>query len=162
MEILKGDPYCSMCYAIKAKKGILLIDTGDGSINFDFKPALVILTHNHKDHTLGCKKNWNIYLHELDFKNNNEYSYVPENANIIDFKNIEWGEWNFKILHTPGHTPGSICLYDVNKKTLFSGDTLFHNGVGRTDLGGNPKQLENSLALLRKLKINNLFPGHDI
>ncbi|MCC7569924.1 MBL fold metallo-hydrolase [Candidatus Micrarchaeota archaeon] len=162
MKILKGGPYSSVCYALESEKGILLIDTGDGSVKFDFEPALAILTHNHSDHTKGVKDNWeNVYLHPNDFKKN-EYSFIPKKIKKLDFENIKWGNWNLDILHTPGHTPGSICLYDKNKKVLFSGDTIFNGGgVGRTDLGGNPIQMKQSLSLLKKLKIEKLFPGHE-
>lgn len=160
IKILRGGPFSSLCYCLESDKGILLIDTGDGTVPINFDPSLVILTHNHKDHTMGVKPYWTVYLHPLDFQPN-EYSYIPPNAKPLNFDHIKWGEWNLKIIHTPGHTPGSICLYDTNKKILFSGDTLFHNGVGRTDLGGNEKQLKNSLKKIKKLEISKLCPGHE-
>lgn len=74
---------------------------------------------------------------------------------------IRVGNFSLRVLHTPGHTPGSICLYGDNK--LFSGDTLFAGGIGRTDLaGGNAKELQKSI----KEKILTLpdevvvYPGH--
>jgi len=74
---------------------------------------------------------------------------------------IRVGGFSLRILHTPGHTPGSICLYGDNK--LFSGDTLFAGGIGRTDLaGGNLRELQKSI----KDKILTLpdevvvYPGH--
>lgn len=74
---------------------------------------------------------------------------------------IRVGGFSLRILHTPGHTPGSICLYGDNK--LFSGDTLFAGGIGRTDLaGGNLKELQESikdkiLALTDEVVV---YPGH--
>ena len=69
---------------------------------------------------------------------------------------------NVSILSTPGHTPGSICLYFPEDKVLFSGDTLFHMGYGRTDLpGGNFSQLIDSLDRLFALPSDvQVFPGH--
>ena len=72
-------------------------------------------------------------------------------------------EW--RVLSTPGHTPGSICLYNENQKVLISGDTLFaYGGYGRTDMyGGDEAQIMKSLARLRK-EIpagTHVFPGHD-
>ena len=70
-------------------------------------------------------------------------------------------EWS--VLHTPGHSPGSICLYNEDENTLISGDTLFaDNGFGRTDLrGGNYAQLMKSLSRLEKLPAGTkLLPGH--
>ena len=67
-----------------------------------------------------------------------------------------------QIIHTPGHTPGSVCLYDAQEGVLFSGDTLFRMGYGRTDLpGGNTSQLIQSLGLLFDLPDEvRVFPGH--
>ncbi|MGI5172996.1 MBL fold metallo-hydrolase [Treponema sp. OMZ 840] len=69
-------------------------------------------------------------------------------------------EW--RIIHTPGHSPGSICLYNKAEKILLSGDTLFASSCGRTDLaGGNVKQLKQSLALLLQLPADTrVCPGH--
>ena len=67
-----------------------------------------------------------------------------------------------EVLETPGHTPGSICLYWPEEKTLISGDTLFQMGYGRTDLpGGNMSQLINSLDHLFTLPSDTkVYPGH--
>lgn len=75
---------------------------------------------------------------------------------------IKAGKLSFKVIETPGHTEGSICLYEPNKKILFSGDTLFNKNIyGRTDLpGGNKEQLKKSINKLKKLKIRKLYPGH--
>lgn len=70
----------------------------------------------------------------------------------------------WKIIHTPGHTPGSVCLYNESDKYLISGDTLFYHSFGRTDLyGGNESELFKSLKLLRNLiKYDTLvYPGHE-
>lgn len=66
------------------------------------------------------------------------------------------------IIHTPGHTPGSICLFWEKEKVLFSGDTLFRMGYGRTDLpGGNMMQLIDSLNRLFELPDDvQIYPGH--
>ena len=68
----------------------------------------------------------------------------------------------FQVLHTPGHTPGSVCFYFPKEKVLLSGDTLFQMGYGRTDLpGGNYSQLINSLNLLFELPSDvQVYPGH--
>ncbi|MCL2093511.1 MAG: MBL fold metallo-hydrolase [Treponema sp.] len=68
----------------------------------------------------------------------------------------------FQILHVPGHTPGSVCFYDREGGLLFSGDTLFRMGRGRTDLpGGNEEQLHQSLARLLSMdKGTKVYPGH--
>jgi glyoxylase-like metal-dependent hydrolase (beta-lactamase superfamily II) len=68
----------------------------------------------------------------------------------------------FQVLHTPGHTPGSICLYRSEEGLLLSGDTLFRMGYGRTDLpGGHMGQLMESLERLFTLPSNvRVYPGH--
>ena len=75
------------------------------------------------------------------------------------------GGEDWKVISTPGHTPGSICLYNEKEKALISGDTLFaYGGYGRTDMaGGDEAQIIHSLALLRE-KIpagTHVYPGHD-
>jgi glyoxylase-like metal-dependent hydrolase (beta-lactamase superfamily II) len=72
-------------------------------------------------------------------------------------------ETDLKVIHTPGHSAGSICLYSESKKILFSGDTLFCEGVGRTDLdGGNPEDLKRSIQekLYTLPSETRVFPGH--
>ncbi|MEM2327357.1 MAG: MBL fold metallo-hydrolase, partial [Archaeoglobaceae archaeon] len=76
---------------------------------------------------------------------------------------FELGETKLEIIHTPGHSPGSICLYEPKRKWLFSGDTVFAYGsFGRYDLpGGDPEKLIKSIELLSKLEVENLYPGHE-
>jgi len=66
------------------------------------------------------------------------------------------------VIHTPGHTPGSICLHEVQSKSLFSGDTIFPQGsIGRTDLpGGSPQDIVRSISKIAQLDITTLYPGH--
>ncbi len=75
---------------------------------------------------------------------------------------INVGNSKFTVIHTPGHTPGSICLYEPKKKILFSGDTLFFESVGRWDLqGGDYAALMESLRKLLSLPDDtSVFPGH--
>ena len=76
-----------------------------------------------------------------------------------------FGAENWKVISTPGHTPGSICLYNKNENELISGDTIFaYGGYGRTDMaGGNEAQIMHSLALLRETipSGTHVYPGHD-
>ncbi|MBN2094721.1 MAG: MBL fold metallo-hydrolase [Candidatus Aenigmarchaeota archaeon] len=74
---------------------------------------------------------------------------------------IKTPSYRFRVLHTPGHTRGSICLYEKNKRILISGDTLFSDGFGRTDLpSGNIDELKASLKKLAQLDVDALLPGH--
>jgi glyoxylase-like metal-dependent hydrolase (beta-lactamase superfamily II) len=74
---------------------------------------------------------------------------------------IETEDYRLEVLHTPGHTNGSICLYDEAKKIIFSGDTFFIEGIGRTDLpSGDMEALKKSLKRLASLDIEKVYPGH--
>ena len=128
----------------------------------------IILTHSHYDHVqkvneLAEKTKAAVYFHELEF---NEIKKIIKNPaiKIIKLKNndeIKIGKIKIKVIHTPGHTPGSICLLFDNK--LITGDTLFVGAIGRTDLpGGDTIKLFESLQKLKKLddKIE-IYPGHD-
>jgi len=67
----------------------------------------------------------------------------------------------FQVLHTPGHSPGAVSLYWPEYKALFSGDLIFKEGVGRTDLpGGNGEQLKQSIRRLAGLEVEWVLPGH--
>jgi hydroxyacylglutathione hydrolase len=71
------------------------------------------------------------------------------------------GDKTFKIILTPGHSPGAICLYWEEPKVLISGDTVFYMGVGRTDFpGGDINRLGESVERLAGLDIEYLVPGH--
>ena len=76
---------------------------------------------------------------------------------------VEFGSHSLKVIHTPGHTPGGCCLYLVSEQLLISGDTLFADGVGRTDLpGGSHEQLVNSIRskLFTLPDQTVVWPGH--
>jgi len=75
---------------------------------------------------------------------------------------LDLGEWKLEVLHTPGHSLGSICLYERSEKVLFSGDTVFPDGnIGRTDLyGGDTGALINSIERLTRLDVKIMYPGH--
>ena len=71
-------------------------------------------------------------------------------------------EW--KVIHSPGHTPGSVCIYNAAEKTLISGDTVFYHSWGRTDLpGGNDTEMTQSLSMLSKTLPSDtlVYPGHE-
>lgn len=142
----------------------------------------VILTHGHFDHIMAIdelakKYNFKLYIHEKDVemlsdanKNLSEL-FMPVSFtishNYIVYKEgdvLSSSDLSFEVMHTPGHTKGSSCLLTVidNKNILFTGDTLFSGGYGRTDLyGGDFSALVNSMRRLFKLKgTYQCFPGH--
>ncbi len=80
---------------------------------------------------------------------------------LKDDQEIDLGDVTLKVLHTPGHTPGSICLHNTDTKELFTGDTVFEGGsFGRTDIGGDSEAMVRSLEMLTKLDVTALYPGH--
>lgn len=174
------------CYLVSDSDQCLIIDPGDDAdfvtetiIAKKLVPKAILLTHGHFDHVLGClelKLNFNlpIYLNEQDKKlytsaNQSALHWLkkktlkvpPIDQFIKEGDEIKVGAEKLTVIETPGHTPGSICLYD-GRQNLFTGDTLFAQGVGRTDFSySKPLQLTKSLAKLSKLPDNTLIhPGH--
>lgn len=80
---------------------------------------------------------------------------------LRDGEAIDLGDAVLRVIHTPGHTPGSVCLYDEESRALFTGDTVFEGGsFGRTDIGGNARDMVASLEKLAALDVSALYPGH--
>lgn len=86
----------------------------------------------------------------------------PPTLELGDGLTLEIGGLRVEVIHTPGHTPGSVCLYFPQECALFTGDTLFAGSVGRTDLpGGDPRALTESLKRLLSLpEATVIYPGH--
>ncbi len=134
----------------------------------------IINTHCHFDHTgadeyLQKEFGLDVYLHPLDadaiIRHDDEEtvaSHFAASTPDIDVKIIEEGDkfYDFEVIHTPGHTHGSICLY--NGQSLITGDTVFSEGsFGRTDFKtGSSIDLKKSLKKLNELDVSNLFTGH--
>ncbi len=185
IELLGGvEPDCNV-YLVDSE---LLVDAGTGlhfaemrgQIESLCDPGgikLLVNTHCHFDHTGGSKKfrDWlklHVAIHTADRKALETGQTLAElfgqQARIMTLDKVlrtggtvGTANFNFEVIHTPGHTPGSVCLYEKEKKILVSGDTLFDNAVGRTDLpGGDYDQLMNSLKDLSKLSVEYLLPGH--
>ncbi len=135
----------------------------------DYKPVAIVNTHGHRDHVgqvgyLKEKLNIPFYMNKKDeFLINNDvfpgfgemigaYECPNPDFDLKEGDTIKFGNTELKVIETPGHTPGGVCLYDEKNKILIAGDTLFNGSVGRTDLpGGNAKELMNSLKKLTEL-----------
>ena len=125
----------------------------------------VVLTHTHGDHTEGLPEvveatNARIYVHAKESHSIKQSGslFVVE---VEDGKNIEIGKESFKVIHTPGHTPGGICLYTQGK--VITGDTLFVGYCGRADFTeSDPNALYQSLQKLAALPDETVvYPGHN-
>ena len=130
----------------------------------DIKIKFILLTHTHYDHVNSLGKlfeltNAKIIVHEGDAKDVENLGLPYETVKDGDEINI--GKLKVKIIHTPGHSPGSVCYLVENK--LITGDTLFIGAVGRVDLlGGDIEQMYESLQKLKKLDEGiEVCPGHD-
>jgi glyoxylase-like metal-dependent hydrolase (beta-lactamase superfamily II) len=160
----------------------VIVDTGTGQNmnyilsslkNAEYDPhelSLIVNTHNHYDHVGGnAYLDLKVAMHQEDAKALEEGDEQATAACMfgksldnmkVDVKLQESDKiHDFEVLHTPGHTPGGICLY--NGETLISGDTVFADGgFGRVDLGGNMDSMRKSLKRLSELEIDYLLPGH--
>ncbi len=152
-------------------------------------PRHILLTHSHFDH-IGAVPDlmdfFGEFSPELAVHHEDAHRLGPDAmpAHLADFSSV-WGNsyvkslWKImpaptrllkeadeigplRVLHTPGHTPGSVCFYNQAEARLFSGDTLFAGGIGRTDLpGGDWSAMEKSLTRLSLIEGNTrVFPGH--
>lgn len=168
------------CYVASCKetKEAIIIDPGldfnaeaqpilNYTQNNQLKLKFIINTHGHPDHVNGDvvfqeKFGVPICIHKLDayFLETLSAPNLPAKILLEEGSQIKFGNETLKVLHTPGHTAGSICL--IGDKVLFSGDTLFASSIGRTDfVEGSPSDMKASLEKIRQLPDNLLvYPGH--
>jgi len=187
LEAICVGPYEVNCYILAQDKNseAIIIDPGDDPdkiksvlARYKLKPSLIINTHGHIDH-IGADDRFgvSIYIHkkDLDFlgdPNSNLSGFLatplrinsPRHA-LEDKEEIKLGRIRLQVLHTPGHTPGGICLLlkEPQDNIVFSGDSLFCQGIGRTDFPlSSLEQLKNSIK--EKLFVlddqTKVLPGH--
>ena len=146
------------------------------------RPVRLLLTHAHHDHVYGndlIHEHFGLLpeVHEGDIELMTvqlrqrideiyrEYPYqLPMPAHYLtDDELIRFGHHELRVIHTPGHTPGSVIFYCEVEGITFSGDTLFYKGIGRSDLqGGNREELNASLKFITELLPDEtiIYPGH--
>jgi len=167
LEIGYMDNFCYIVGCEKTRKA-LVIDPGrdvDRIVSAAEKQGLeieaIVNTHAHGDHTAGNAElksltGAKIIIHALDAA-----GYPKADVFLKDEKTLQLGAITFEVIHTPGHTPGGICLHAQGN--LFTGDTLFVGDSGRTDLpGGDRPTLGKSIRRLMQLPDDTIiWPGHD-
>ncbi len=160
-------------YVIYQKQGgpAYIIDPGYSAevfLNYLSENSLdlqgIILTHHHYDHVGGVAKismetGCPVYLHRNDL---NQYKGRVDKV-MEDGDSIFLEEEELKVIHSPGHTEGGICLYSEKSKVVFTGDTLFNVDIGRTDLDdGSPDKMEKTMKTIVNAWSNEItiYPGH--
>ncbi len=190
IETLIVGPLQVCCYLVYDEDSLegVIIDPGDQDLRIvkkieelKIKPKLILGTHGHPDHILGAG-----YLREifkipfLLHKDDEKFFRDPENfftfklwgfpdnppadAVFEDGAILNFGNTYLKVIHTPGHSPGSVCFYNEKEGVIFTGDTLFVEGIGRADLPGGSyqvliKSIKEKLLILPEDTV--IYPGHD-
>ena len=187
IENLYPGSWGSNCYLLTVGSHAALVDpSANASTLMDAvaqKGALldyILLTHGHFDHivsidTLRQYTDAPVIIHENDAemlgdssKNafytffRQERTYCDADRLLNDGESLKIGDETIRVIHTPGHSPGSVCYLCNEGQFMLTGDTLFDEGVGRCDLWkGDRDRLRDSLKKLRDYPQNNLiYPGH--
>ena len=186
---IAGTGYDCNLYVVTGPHPIL-IDAGTGmhmrkvldrieKLELESPIEKIVLTHRHFDHVggaadLASKFNAEVLIHvdDADCVEGGDNASTAADAfgaklkpikvtRVAEDDIISTGDSELTVLHTPGHTTGSICLYERRKRFLIAGDTVFVGGVGRWDLPtGNRRELKNSIRNLLMLQPQDMYPGH--
>lgn len=174
-------PLATNCYLVSNHTKAFIVDPGgDAALIKEYikqkklSVEFVINTHSHVDHIMADSElGYPVSIHQFDApalqdaeSNHSRFlvgTFHPcKPAQLLhDNDRIRFDDLDIKVLHTPGHTPGGICLQIGN--SVFTGDTLFRDGVGRTDLpGGSESELLSSITkkLLCLDDSVRIYPGH--
>jgi len=185
------EPFASNLYVVKeeASREALIVDPGrflpslvQNLVESRFRVKALVATHGHFDHVLEAGEyttffRQGLWLHPNDWPlvenmraqlkffgmEDLEPVVYPNLIALSENHKFRLGEAEFLVLHTPGHSPGSVVLWSPKEKIAFTGDLLFRESIGRTDLpGSNPATMRASLEVLFSIlpEETRIFPGH--
>jgi glyoxylase-like metal-dependent hydrolase (beta-lactamase superfamily II) len=183
-------PLNTNCYLVvdNISQECLIIDPADSAetissevLRQNLQPVGMIATHGHYDHIMAAYELQLSFDLALSIHQKDEFLVdemveraahwghripglqAPKKKEFIDEGDeIACGQLSFSVIHTPGHTPGGLCFYSSDERVIFTGDTLFADGVGRTDLSySSDSQLRKSLDRIRnKFEGYQAYAGH--
>lgn len=192
IAVFAFNPFGENTYVVSDPTGeCVIIDAGNYSAGEDtalakyiadggLRPVMAINTHGHVDHILGVEYVKNTFNAPFALHGDDKFlvDSAPTHGQLYGFNvksvptvetdmkkmdYISFGHTTFQIIHTPGHTPGHICLYEPQSKSLFTGDTLFRESIGRTDLPGGDYSWIMKSILEKIIPLGNdvtIYPGH--
>lgn len=142
------------CYILEKNNNCIIIDPGDEPEkiinNVSLNVVAILITHSHFDHIgalpiIASKYNVPVYKYDN-----------------LDEGNMTINEFEFEVIFTPGHTLDSVSFYFAEEQIMFTGDFIFKNSIGRTDLPtGNFKKMQKSIRKITKFNdIIRMYPGH--
>lgn len=178
------------CYLVVGSERCLLVDTGVGLVDFKpllkqyvgSKELIALVTHFHFDHFEGSRnfdtilankinlKNKDVglkYLHKKDFSQNNglpDNNFLINEEKFLQIKEgeiIDLGDFKFKVIFTPGHDETSICLFEKEKRILFSGDLIYDGKLYFDFEDSDVSEYANSLKKVLKLEPRIILGGHN-
>ena len=178
IKTMQVGPLGTNCYLLEDEhtRAAAVIDPGGDGARIEAQLRadgaelkLILLTHAHFDHTGGVAElhaahpDVPVFLHPADAARLGSQVFPPIGAPTVPYGDgdvVKLGDLDIQVLHTPGHTPGGVCL--IAGDALFTGDTLFQGSMGRTDLpGGSYEEIMASLARLARLPGDfHVLPGH--
>ncbi|MDR0454910.1 MAG: MBL fold metallo-hydrolase [Deferribacteraceae bacterium] len=188
IDLLRVTPLYVNCVMLSDNsKNLIIIDPGgdvDKIIQYTeeggFKPLMILLTHGHFDHigavqNLRVKYNTPVSIHKSDelllktgpdtarYFGFDDFTDITVDNYLNDNQEISAGGIVIKVIHTPGHTMGCVCFYLPEINTVFTGDTLFKEGVGRTDFYESDQSALVDSIRLKLYSLNDdtvVYPGH--
>lgn len=185
LETVIVSPLQVNCYVITEGDHVIVIDPGDNvdkiskAIRVNNPKVTILLTHAHIDHMSGAldlseKYGCKIFVHKKDqalvqifdmqaemVQMNYAMGKMPSPSDLP--LSLTFGDLTIAVIHTPGHSPGGVCYYIEKEKMLFTGDTLFAQSIGRSDLwGGSHETLLQSIQtkILSLDPAITVYPGH--